>query len=98
MKTSSLMTLLTGMTLPLLTFAQAGDSPIGECGALLPEGSHYSIRVDVNWNRSTEPMTGGMSISLTDESTGSRPETIPPEAARFVRCVQKALGVPEGEA
>jgi len=86
-----------GAVISTLAQAQASDAPIIACGDLLPEGSHYSIQMNMEWDRRGEELAGGMSVSLTDERTGTRPEVIPAEAAEFVRCVQVALGVPAEE-
>ena len=84
------------MAISTLVQAQDPETPITQCGDLLPEGAHYSIRMNVEWDRRGEEMAGGMSVSLIDERTGMRPDGIPAEAAGLVRCVRNALGVPSG--
>lgn len=97
-KTSSGWTILVASAvISTLAQAQASDAPIIACGDLLPEGSHYSIQMNMEWDRRSEVLAGGMSVSLTDELTGQRPEAMPHEVVEFVRCVQRALDVPEGE-
>ncbi|MCC5886563.1 MAG: hypothetical protein JJT88_09025 [Gammaproteobacteria bacterium] len=90
--------LVASAVISTLAQAQASDAPIIACGDLLPEGSYYSIQMTMEWDRRGEELAGGMSVSLTDERTGERPERIPAEAAEFVRCVQRALGVSAAEA
>lgn len=97
MKAPRKMVLLAGMTLPLLASAQGDESAIVACGDLLPADSHYSLQIELDWDRRAEPPAGNMSVSLTDELLGRRPETIPAEAADFVSCVMDALRVPAEE-
>lgn len=87
--------LLAAMALPALIAAQAGGPEIAACGDLLPEGSHYSLQIDLDWDRRGEVATGGMSVSLTDERTGHRGGSVPEEAREFARCVRTALGIPQ---
>lgn len=94
MKTTRTIVWLAGMGLPLLTAAQGDGAAIADCGDLLPEESHYSLQIELDWNRRAEPAARQMSVSLIDERRGRRPETIPPEAAEFVDCVMGVLGVP----
>ncbi|MCC5871238.1 MAG: hypothetical protein JJU22_02460 [Gammaproteobacteria bacterium] len=95
---NSLAILVASAVISTLAHAETSDTPIIACGELLPDGSHYSIEMNMEWDRRGEELAGGMSVSLTDERTGERPEAVPAEAAEFVRCVQSALGVPAGEA
>lgn len=89
--------LVASAVISTLAQAQASDAPIIACGDLLPEGSHYSIQMNMDWDRRSEVLAGGMSVTLADELTGQRPEAMPHEVAEFVRCVQRALDVPESE-
>ena len=97
MKSLSTVALLAGMGLPFAISAQTGGPAIAACGDLLPEGSHYSLSIDLDWDRRGETTTGEMSLTLTDERTGRRPETVPDEAAEFVDCVRDALEIPSEE-
>lgn len=97
MKTTRTFVWLAAMGLPLLTSAQGDGAAIVDCGELLPEDSHYSLKIELDWDRRVEPGAGQMSVSLTDELLGRRPESVPAEAAEFVGCVMDALGVPGEE-
>lgn len=94
MATRRLIMSLAWMAAPMLVAGQDHGPPIVACGDLLPAGSHYSLQVELDWNRRGESPQGELALSLTDERTGQRPEAVPEEVVPFVGCVQEVLGIP----
>ena len=74
--------------------AWAVDRPaLPQCGELLPEGVSYTLTLAGTWDTRTNPISGGISITLKDEISGDMPDPIPENAEAFVECVVSAVGV-----